>query len=153
MVTIVLFLTTEKTMEKLKTIPTVAMNSLMMSKVSSTILSFLMVYSLTFISYSLVFHILLPESQSFKTLPDSFIKVFAMLLGEYDFTANFINSTWIAKICFILFLYKMSLALMNLVLGLAVSDISALEKTSRIQRTVLETYATLTFEHVLNLFR
>ena len=58
-----------------------------------------------------------------------------MLMGEFDFTSNFINTPGtplIAKIFFLLFILFMALVFMNLLLGLAVSDISELEKVSKV---------------------
>ena len=58
-----------------------------------------------------------------------------MLMGEFDFTANFINAEgtpFIAKIFFLIFILIMALVFMNLLLGLAVSDIGELERTSKV---------------------
>jgi hypothetical protein len=78
-----------------------------------------------------------------------------MLLGEYNYTANFIrndnanhlrsynqttnfirteDSSWWAKLVFITFVFDMSVVLMNLILGLAVSDIDALQRSSEVKR-------------------
>ena len=59
-----------------------------------------------------------------------------MLMGEFDFTANFINAghdtPFIAKIFFLIFILIMALVFMNLLLGLAVSDIGELERISKV---------------------
>ena len=59
-----------------------------------------------------------------------------MLMGEFDFTANFINAEdtpFIAKIFFLIFILIMALVFMNLLLGLAVSDIGELERISKVR--------------------
>ena len=83
-----------------------------------------------------------------------------MLLGEYNFTANFIRSSsnstilgpthftdasvnpmlssWWAKLVFMIFVFDMSVVLMNLILGMAVSDIDELQRSSEIQRIINE---------------
>lgn len=83
-----------------------------------------------------------------------------MLLGEYNFTANFIisssnstilaqthftddstnpmESSWWAKLVFMIFVFDMSVVLMNLILGMAVSDIDELQRSSEIQRIINE---------------
>ena len=53
-----------------------------------------------------------------------------MLMGEYNYYQNFLHSGAVAKVLFVLFLLDMSVVLMNLVLGLAVSDIEQLQKNS-----------------------
>lgn len=65
-----------------------------------------------------------------------------MLLGEYNYKSNFIDpeeSGFWAKLFFIVFVLDMSVVLMNLILGMAVSDIDALQKSSAIKRMVNET--------------
>ena len=62
-----------------------------------------------------------------------------MLMGEFDFTANFINAKdtpFIAKIFFLIFILIMALVFMNLLLGLAVSDIGELERISKVDQRV-----------------
>ena len=52
-----------------------------------------------------------------------------MLLGEFDFLENIVadtNSTTLTKLVFVLFLVSMSFVLMNLVIGLAIRDVSSL---------------------------
>ena len=69
------------------------------------------------------------------------IKVLAMLMGELDFTANFVlspDASFISKTFFVLFLVSMALVFMNLLLGLAVSDIDELERISKIRTAVVE---------------
>ena len=69
----------------------------------------------------------------------SCFQVLAMLMGEFDFTANFINANdtpFIAKIFFLIFILIMALVFMNLLLGLAVSDIGELERISKVDQRV-----------------
>ena len=65
-----------------------------------------------------------------------------MLLGEYNYASNFIDtpdsSIW-SKLVFVFFVMDMSVVLMNLILGMAVSDIDALQKSSAIKRMMNET--------------
>ena len=61
-----------------------------------------------------------------------------MLLGEFDFTVNFISASetpFLAKLFFLVFILMMSLVFMNLLLGLAVSDINTLVKVSCVSMT------------------
>ena len=60
---------------------------------------------------------------------NAFLKVMTMLLGEFDFLENIVadpNSTVLTKLVFVLFLVSMSFVIMNLVIGLAISDVSYL---------------------------
>lgn len=155
---ILIYLVSEKQMKSLTKIPRFGMQSLMFERVSHSIFFFITSYSLTIIAFCLIFHILLSNSPAFTSLFDSLIKIQTMLMGEYDFTANFINApnptlSVMAKIFFVIFLYNMSLALMNLVLGLAVSDISALQKTSKMKSAAIESFLTGQMENVIRFLR
>ncbi len=60
-----------------------------------------------------------------------------MLMGEYDYTLTFVteeSSSWMARIIFVAFVVDMSVVLMNLVLGLAISDIEEV-KLSNFKKT------------------
>ena len=128
-------------------------------QVASSVFSFFKAFITLFLAFCLAFHVLLPTAQAFGSLENAFIKVskrsdqtrledqirldhirrcfqvLAMLMGEFDFTANFINvegTPFIAKIFFLIFILIMALVFMNLLLGLAVSDIGELERTSKV---------------------
>ena len=63
------------------------------------------------------------------------------MLGEYDFSDNFRgneDSSWAAKLLFVIFIIDMSVVLMNLILGLAVSDIENLKTNTNIRRMIQE---------------
>jgi len=127
----------------LSKIPRIGIQKLMINRVLWNMGSFLLTYLPMFISFAVVYHILLPSVPVFKNLDTAVIKVFTMLMGEFDFTANFVtseDSSPVAKAFFMLYLVLMSLVMMNLVLGLAVSDISELEKVSKVRSAVLEYY-------------
>jgi hypothetical protein len=65
-----------------------------------------------------------------------------MLLGEYNYKYNFVDqheSGFWAKALFVVFVLDMSVVLMNLILGMAVSDIDALQRSSAVKRMVNET--------------
>ena len=81
-----------------------------------------------------------------------------MLLGEYEYTNNFINIEnpdsyqWIAKVIFLLFLLEMSVVMMNLVLGLAVSDIDELQRNSAVRRMIQESYTVMYIDGFMTWF-
>ena len=66
-----------------------------------------------------------------------------MMLGEYDYSDNFRGNengypSWVARVVFVIFVIDMSVVLMNLILGLAVSDIATLKTNTRIRRMIQE---------------
>lgn len=61
-------------------------------------------------------------------MDDSFVLVIIMLLGELDY-ASLVesgNNTLIIRIVFLLFIMMMSIVLINLIIGLSISDIAFL---------------------------
>ena len=73
-----------------------------------------------------------------------------MLMGEYDFTDNFVGegTFWLSKLIFVVFVIDMSVVLMNLVIGLAVSDVDMIKKESNVQRLTHETFTVIYLEQV-----
>ena len=64
-----------------------------------------------------------------------------MMLGEYDYSDNFRGnegSSWAARLVFVIFIIDMLVVLMNLILGLAVSDIENLKTNTNIRRMIQE---------------
>ncbi|XP_023343221.1 transient receptor potential channel pyrexia [Eurytemora carolleeae] len=140
---VLIFLACFSTLSVLSKIPRIGIQKLMIVRVFYSIGSFFLSYFPLFFSFALIYHILLPNVLVFSQLDTALIKAFTMLMGEFDFTANFVaseDSSVMAKVFFFMYLVMMSLVVMNLVLGLAVSDIHELEKDSKVRSSVLEYY-------------
>ena len=83
-------------------------------------------------------------------------QVLTMLMGEYEYVANFVNDpspSWVNKAIFVMFLIEMTVVLMNLVLGLAVADIDELQKNSAVQRMIQETYTVIFIDKIVSIFQ
>ena len=118
----------------LSQIPSIGIHLMMIRRVMYSAVKFFLTFGVIFIAFCLVFHLLLPYTASFDTLGNAFIKVCAMLMGELDFTNSFVKNPEagiVAKIFFFIFLVTMALVFMNLLLGIAVSDIHELERISK----------------------
>ena len=78
-----------------------------------------------------------------------------MLMGEYDFTDNFVetNTFWLSKVIFVIFVLDMSIVLMNLVIGLAVNDVDSIKRESNVQRLMNEAYTVMYLQQVLIILR
>ena len=62
---------------------------------------------------------------------------------------NPIESSWWAKLVFMIFVFDMSVVLMNLILGMAVSDIDELQRSSEVQRIINECFIVKTMEEMV----
>ena len=58
----------------------------------------------------------------------------------------------VAKLIFVVFVFDMSVALMNLVLGLAVSDIDELQRNSAVRRMIQESYTVMYIDGFMTWF-
>ena len=126
--------------------PRVGRHVFITSQVTGTISEFLLSYLIEILAFTISFHILLKENEmfryvsipflkilyidldGFRTLDDSFVVVVTMLLGELDWglAIESHENVMVTRIVFLLFIMMMSIVLINLVIGLSISDISAL---------------------------
>ena len=75
-----------------------------------------------------------------RNIGDGILKILTMLLGEFDFMDMIVrdpDNFWLTKLLFALFLVLMSVVLMNLVIGLAISDIGSLRLSLKEQHSFL----------------
>ena len=74
-----------------------------------------------------------------------------MLMGEYDYTDNFVETEthWLSKVLFVVFVVDMSVVLMNLVIGLAVNDVDSIKRESNVQRLMTEAFTVMYLEQVI----
>ena len=125
-------------------------------RVAVSALGFFLTFGIIIISFCFVFHTLLPASDSFNRLDNSFVKVLAMLMGELDFTNSFVKNDeagLAAKLFFLIFLVFMALVFMNLLLGIAVSDIHELERVSQSHSAIINSYTIKGLEKFLMMIR
>ena len=101
-------------------------------------LNFLIAYVFLIVGFAVAFMILFPnpDHEVFTLLPLALIQLCVMMLGEIDF-ADLIQGQMFpvtAHLLIILFLFLVSIILMNLLVGLAVSDIQGLSKSAKINQ-------------------
>ena len=132
-------------MRSLTMFPRVGRHVFITSQVTGTISEFLLSYLIEILAFTISFHILLKENEmfryvsipflkilyidnGFRSLDDSFVVVVTMLLGELDWglAIESHENVMVTRIVFLLFIMMMSIVLINLVIGLSISDISAL---------------------------
>ena len=111
-------------MRMLTIFPRVGKNIFITFQVTQTILELLLSYVVALFAFTITFHILLTEPP-FDNLGDTFIKIVMMLLGEVEF-GHLKDISWLTKLIFLAFVILMSIVLINLVIGLSISDVVAL---------------------------
>ena len=95
-------------------------------QILKTVVVFALAYSPILLSFAIAFNILMTDS-SYFTAGNSVLKIMAMMTGELD-----INNTlqedvfWFTKVVFTIFIIVMSVVSMNMIMGLAISDVNQL---------------------------
>ncbi|XP_068755474.1 transient receptor potential cation channel subfamily A member 1-like [Montipora capricornis] len=122
-------------------------------EVTQTVVQVMGVFIFLVLGFALVFYILFKEQIGFHTVHHSLLRVLVMMIGELDYGAIFIDSinernqqnqnllNPFPPVAF-LFLYtcliSLSVALMNLLVGLAVGDTETMKKCATIKRLEMQ---------------
>jgi len=136
---IALILGTYNVLGNISRIPRMGSHVFMSGKVLRTITEFFFSYIFVIFGYTITFHIAFHDKvETFSNLGDSLIKVMTMLLGEFDYSDNFVDksSDWMPRIFFVLFLVTMCITLMNLIVGLAIGDIKKMRKNANVYKQI-----------------
>lgn len=106
--------------------------------ISKDVFTFLSLYISTLIAFALCFHIISHNNDIFKDPVTSILGTLAMMIGEIGFvdtfTADRISYHWTTEIFFTLFLLLVSIIIMNLLVGLAISNITSQFQTAGVYR-------------------
>ena len=109
-------------------------------EVTKTLLKILMSFIPTFIAFTLTFNILMQSSEIFQSTKNTGLKVFVMMLGEFEF-ADYFTTHEVSKVggrnisvqlLFVLFVIFVCVIVVNLLIGLTVCDINNLKKRGSI---------------------
>ncbi|RZF36286.1 hypothetical protein LSTR_LSTR006791 [Laodelphax striatellus] len=108
---------------------------LMFRKVARDVMKVLMTFSCLIFGFTYTFMVLFQLSEPFATFAQSLLKIVAMM-AEYDYGGTFIGKQGqvLARSIFISFIILVSIVMMNLMIGIAVSDIAELEHHGRVTR-------------------
>lgn len=125
----------------------------MFLEVTQTVLKVLIVFMVFIVGFSIVFFILFKEQDAFNDPGRALIKVMVMMVGEFEFDDTFIetigkNNTATRKplnpfpaasfVFVTFFLLLMAIILMNLLVGLAVGDIDAIQHNATLKRLAMQ---------------
>jgi transient receptor potential cation channel subfamily A protein 1 len=128
--------------------PSVGIYIYMSFRITKTLVHFILVFSPVLAAYTFAFYIIHPHAIVFDNPLTSFLKVVVMMAGEYDLEKFFIwNSVQrdrgfvTVQILFVLFVFFISIVLVNLLVGLTVSKTEELFREAgiyRLEKTVLQ---------------
>ena len=119
----------------------------MFTHVSQILVGYVVVYSPALVGFSMAFYIMRSNTEQFSNPFNAIIKTIVMLIGELEYEENFLWKTEedlkfpyfpSTQILFVLFLLLGCIAIMNLLVGLAVSEIDVVrEKAKEIRLKML----------------
>uniref|UniRef100_T1JBU7 Ion transport domain-containing protein n=1 Tax=Strigamia maritima TaxID=126957 RepID=T1JBU7_STRMM len=123
----------------------------MFLEILKTLVKALLIFSILFIAFGLAFFILLShDNLIFSSLPVSFIRVFSMMLGEFDILGTFVLPIFRAHhnqksffphftlVFLVIFMILMPILLVNLLIGLAVGDIEGVRRNAQLKRIAMQ---------------
>ncbi|GBP04056.1 Transient receptor potential channel pyrexia [Eumeta japonica] len=136
--------------------PTFGMYVQMFTTVTFNFATFLMAYSCLLMAFGLAFSVLFSNYPAFH-LPASVVKTVMMMSGELEYEDIFYNNDTnsqlqypvTAHVMFLIFVLLVTVILTNLLVGLAVSDIQALQESACLDRLVRQTQLVAHLESML----
>lgn len=125
--------------------------------ISKDFVKFLTLYTSTLVAFGLCFHVISNHNEHFKDPLSSVLCTLAMMVGEIGFAELFTSSNikyhWTTQIMFVLFLLLVSIIIMNLLVGLAISNITKQFQTAGVYRLKMTVLLIRMIEDVLRVFR
>ncbi|CAG9789260.1 unnamed protein product [Diatraea saccharalis] len=135
--------------------PTFGLYVQMFTTVSVNFATFLLAYSCLLIAFGLAFSVLFSNYPAFH-LPAGFVKTVMMMSGELEYEDIFYNNgdaqiqyPLTAHGMFLIFVLLVTVILTNLLVGLAVSDIQALQESAGLNRLIRQTQLVAHLESML----
>ncbi|KAK7476633.1 hypothetical protein BaRGS_00032108, partial [Batillaria attramentaria] len=125
-------------------VPLLGIYVVMFTHTVITFAKFFFVAIIFTVAFALAFYTVLHQEGPFEDVAKSLLKTWVMMIGELDFDNIFNDSSnppafpVLAYILFVFFLIIMSILIMNLLVGLAVGDIQAVQNKATLTRLETE---------------
>ncbi|KAK4312217.1 hypothetical protein Pmani_016339 [Petrolisthes manimaculis] len=113
--------------------PYLAIYITMFTTVAFNFLKFIIMFSFMIIAFSISFYLVFQVDENFSTYSGALLKTLAMATGEMEYTDLPLSTYPVSShLLFIMFMFSIVLVLMNLLNGLAVSDIQQLREEAKL---------------------
>lgn len=134
----------------IRKLPFLGIYVVMFTDIFATFIKFFTVFLLFIVAFALSFYMVLKSKIPFGTPAKSLLKTTVMMIGEMEFDSIFneekLDYPQMTYIVFVAFLILMSILLMNLLVGLAVDDIKAVQDQAILKRLAMQTQMVLDVE-------
>uniref|UniRef100_A0A1I8FTD3 Ion_trans domain-containing protein n=1 Tax=Macrostomum lignano TaxID=282301 RepID=A0A1I8FTD3_9PLAT len=136
----------------------------MFTDIFFTFSRFFLVFFLFILSFSIAFYLLMQNQIGFDNLGKTILKTTVMMIGEFEYADTFDNQyepdnklnasqqifyNAATYAVFVFFLAIMSIIIMNLLVGLAVDDIKAVQEQASLNRMAMQVELALDVEAIL----
>ncbi|XP_071749523.1 transient receptor potential cation channel subfamily A member 1 homolog [Lepeophtheirus salmonis] len=151
-------------LSNVRKVPLLGIYVVMFSDVLKTFLKFSIICGLFIVAFSLGFQTLLGGQENFNTIDKSMMKTIVMMIGEFEYDDIFYDNvrnagetlkrsslpySYLTQGFFLVFLIIMPIIIMNLLVGLAVDDIKAVQDNAVLQRLAMQVTLNLDVEKLL----
>ena len=131
--------------------PSIGIYVLMLENVARDVMKFLLIYSCTLLAFALSFHLILPTT-GFANPLISLLTTLTMMYGEIEFTSEVTRFHGVTEVLIILFLVFVGIIIMNLLIGLSVSEISQIFIKAGVNRLKLTTQQVRNFSNIKQIY-
>merc|ERR1712150_1988 len=103
------------------------------------------------VAFGLGFHLLLMDHEPFSTVSYALLKTSVMMTGEFEYEGIIQNPVFpeLTYVFFLVFLIIMTIIVVNLLIGLAVDDIQAVQDNAILKRLAMQVELVLDVERLL----
>lgn len=131
-------------------LPILGSNVLMFARIAKSAIKFIVAFIGLLVGFSVSFMVLFSEIDDFKTFGRSFVKTLMMMIGEVDYSSLVNeNTAIISYLILVIFLFLVCILMANLLIGLAVDDITSLQRIGSIARRAKQASHIVTFEKAI----
>lgn len=131
-------------------LPTLGTNVLMFTRIAKSALKFIAAFSGLLIGFATSFLVLFYDDPHFGSFGRALVRTLMMMIGEVDYTSLVgQNTTFISFVLLVVFLFLVCILMANLLIGLAIDDISKLENIGAIERLSKQAAFIVSFEKLL----
>ncbi|XP_060557142.1 transient receptor potential cation channel subfamily A member 1 homolog, partial [Ruditapes philippinarum] len=124
----------------------------MLYRIIKVFMKFLLVFSLLIVAFALSFHCLFQNQEPFSTIWKSLMRTTSMMIGGPDFVSTFLDETVhfeiISNVFFVIFMLFMAIVVINLLVGLAVSNIHEFQQKADLAKKQMQVKFALELERM-----
>ena len=135
----------------IRQLPYLGIYVIMFFDILKTFLRFAVVFVIFIVAFGLGFHMLLIDQSPFESVSKSLLKTSVMMTGEFEYENIFADPKFysLTYAFFLVFLIIMTIIVVNLLIGLAVDDIKAVQDKAILKRLAMQVELVLDTERLL----